>query len=387
MCLLPPLFIHGWFTGDEYIPSPLSLCFAGLLGMNLPYACTFFAPLPQLALRLTATSKAHIAQLGEVCAVCYHSGQFHTRRPSLVPETVGIQADQCPPVPAPPSILSSFPQPTGPASAPIPSSLVPPFSPPTGSAPLMAIGSRLAPLPGVPSNQSAPILRAFQPYRSPPSSTSEENRRKSMIRMSSSTKGQQKKTRKTAKEPPEPLKEVSVLVFPHHVCLLGPLFSTLLINFFQVHEYPCKIAVQIGRDEVEFFMKKSSFGTFAQQMSDMGLTFNITFTEDELGGLPNWRLFDEKIMDGISHLSAQLELPSRPASMRVESANSTRWVFVHCQETKKCGICTYRFQLPAMTPTLYTLEHLDQSITIDNPICSSDAAPTPRKLLVVGGFI
>jgi len=206
--------------------------------------------------------------------------------------------------------------------------------------------------------------------------------------MNSSNKGKQKKIRQTAmvEEPPPLLKEVSILIFPHHVCLLGHFFLLLLIDFFQVHEYPSCITGHV-RDDVKFTMNQSSFGTFAQQMSSMGLTFDITFTEDELVGPPNWKLFDEKIMDGMSHLSAQLEFPPRPGHFQeVDSCNFTRWAIIYCRKHKKDGVDRYQFQLPAMTPSSYTLEHLVKNFAVDNPISSQSGTLPPSRLLVIGGL-
>ena len=66
-------------------------------------------------------------------------------------------------------------------------------------------------------------------------------------------------------------------------------------------------------------MDCSEFGPFAQRMLDLGLVFNITFTEGELAELrahANWAMFDRKFMDGISTLPAGLELPPWPLNIR-----------------------------------------------------------------------
>jgi len=65
----------------------------------------------------------------------------------------------------------------------LPPPTMPPFTPFTGHVP-PPTGLRVTPL-GVPGNVSTPILRSFQPFQSQPSSTSEENRKRSIVRMNS----------------------------------------------------------------------------------------------------------------------------------------------------------------------------------------------------------
>jgi hypothetical protein len=62
-------------------------------------------------------------------------------------------------------------------------------------------------------------------------------------------------------------------------------------------------------EDPTFSLDPGNLGPFAQWMSDMGLVFDIQFTEDELEQLPDWNIFDGKFMDRISSLPAVFELP------------------------------------------------------------------------------
>ena len=79
--------------------------------------------------------------------------------------------------------------------------------------------------------------------------------------------------------------------------------------------------------KISFDMDSGSFGIFAQRMFDVGLVFNVDFTDDELQQLPNWHLFNQKIMAGVSSLPANINLPP-PAQELSELANHTLWAFV-----------------------------------------------------------
>ena len=75
---------------------------------------------------------------------------------------------------------------------------------------------------GIPSNQGVPILQAFRPYQSHPGSSSEQNRRGSMMRKGT---GKAKKRAKVANnhgESPDlgPVDEqIAVVLFPLNVCV------------------------------------------------------------------------------------------------------------------------------------------------------------------------
>jgi hypothetical protein len=125
-------------------------------------------------------------------------------------------------------------------------------------------------------------------------------------------------------------------------------------------------------------------------MFDIGLVFDIRFTEDELEQLPRWNLFDRKITDGISALSAMLKLPSRPSAMQ-DSANSTLWSFVQCDQQAlrgQYGRWVYHLNLPGpITASEYTLEALIQRFGIPNPISSpDDTLAPPQQLIIIGAL-
>jgi hypothetical protein len=138
-------------------------------------------------------------------------------------------------------------------------------------------------------------------------------------------------------------------------------------------------------------MDMSSFALFAQRMFDIGLVFNIEFTEEELGQLnqqPRWSLFDRKIMDGISNLPAGLNLPPRPTNIPI-SANSTLWSFIKCHmqaQRSHPGRRMFHFNPPTtpITSQMYTLEILIQELALANPISSPDNAAVPQKLIIIG---
>ena len=105
---------------------------------------------------------------GDMCSICYHPEAFHHLSPS--PNTT-ITNDQ-------PStaVAGQLPPPT----TSVPASSPPLFTHPAAPPVTHAVH------PGVPANLSMPILRSFEPFQSQPSSTSEENWRKSMVQMNSS---------------------------------------------------------------------------------------------------------------------------------------------------------------------------------------------------------
>lgn len=102
------------------------------------------------------------------------------------------------------------------ALTPVSIPTIPPF---TGPNPL-ATGSRQN-TSGIPSNMAIPIFRPFQPLRSQLSSTSEENRKKSIARMNTTEpkcKGQRApRSRNEVPVLPTPVTNVAILLFPINV--------------------------------------------------------------------------------------------------------------------------------------------------------------------------
>jgi hypothetical protein len=126
-------------------------------------------------------------------------------------------------------------------------------------------------------------------------------------------------------------------------------------------------------------------------MFDMGLVFDIEFTEDELEQLPDWTLFNGKILDGISSLPAIFELPPRPANMQM-SVNATTWTFVKCQlrsqRARSGSRQIYQLNPPTIIPTsAWSLENLIREFALPNPISQPSNAPVPQKLIVIGVFL
>jgi hypothetical protein len=180
---LLPLFIAS-------LPVVLLDSFVGLGGYTT--VISFFCP--QLShSQLLQTSSV----VGGDC-ICYHSEAFHQPAPNVANHNRQLS----PMTPVSHSSIPTFPSFTGP-------------TPPS-------FGQRLS-LPGVPvpSNMSMPILRPFQPFQSQSSSTSEENRRRSMARMSSNrSKRKVQQAVKPCNEPPVPIPmnmDLAVLLFPINV--------------------------------------------------------------------------------------------------------------------------------------------------------------------------
>lgn len=141
--------LHYWFTGSEN-----------------RLMCSFIFCLLSYLLFGSQTSPG----AGDFCSVCYHPEAFHQLSPTPNTTTTNTQPST--------SIVPGQP-PLATTAVPV-SSLPPLFTRP---APL-PVDSR-ANFSGVPPNLSMPILRSFEPFQSQPSSTSEDNRRRSMARMNS----------------------------------------------------------------------------------------------------------------------------------------------------------------------------------------------------------
>ena len=104
---------------------------------------------------------------GDMCSIFYHPEAFHHLSPS--PNT---------------TITNDQPSTIVPGQLLLPTTSVPASSLPLFTYPAAPPVTR-AVHPGVPANLSMPILWSFKPFQSQPSSTSEENQRKSMAWMNS----------------------------------------------------------------------------------------------------------------------------------------------------------------------------------------------------------
>ena len=91
----------------------------------------------------------------------------------------------------------------------------------------IATSSSLSPLltnrPGIPTNTTIPIMRHFQAFQSPPSSTAEENRQRSIVRMNMTSSKSKKKARLPTKAAPDPpvIRDTSILFLPLSVSHLN----------------------------------------------------------------------------------------------------------------------------------------------------------------------
>src|SRR6202789_4203117 len=91
----------------------------------------------------------------------------------------------------------------------------PPLLPPPLARPTLPATAAPRPNHGIPSSQATSILRAFQPLRGHPSSTSEENRQKSITRTATRKTNKKKTKALLASEPVD--MEVSILLLPLNV--------------------------------------------------------------------------------------------------------------------------------------------------------------------------
>jgi len=165
--------------------------------------------------------------------------------------------------------------------------------------------------------------------------------------------------------------------------------STLVISlipFCKVSDHPQSIGHLVG--DLQLNIDAADFGGFSQRMFDVGLVFNIQFTEEELAQLPRWSLFDHKIMDGISALPARLNLPSRPSN-DPSSVNSTLWTLISCHSQAKrghpgCRSLYLNRPTSHVTPGMFTLKGLIEVFGIPNPISCPDDTPTPKNLIMIG---
>jgi hypothetical protein len=118
------------------------------------------------------------------------------------------------------------------------------------------------------------------------------------------------------------------LVFPLNVRILFVCFNPLLARIpdpsHQLHAFPECIDDATGCDRPNFEIGSGMFGAFAQHMFEIGLVFNIQFTEEEILQLPRWNLFDRKITEEMSSLPSRIWLPTRTTNGPA-SANVTAW--------------------------------------------------------------
>ncbi|KAF9785059.1 hypothetical protein BJ322DRAFT_1020665 [Thelephora terrestris] len=245
------------------------------------------------------------------------------------------------------------------------------YQPFAGPIPPASIDSRPGLPFGIPLNQSAPILRQFRPRENQASSTSEENRKRSIARNSNKTKRKTQVARAyeepSASNPVD--RNVSVLFFP--------------LNISQFPDSIKELQPGIPRFEIS----NGTFGPFAQRMFDIGLVFHLRFTDDELLQ-SNWSLFDRKITDGISSLPARIQLPPRPAN-QPPSANSTCWTFVKCGIKPARGRSDKRYILvhpEHISSSQWTLDYLRGSLAVTNPISGPDEDLIPDRLIVIGSL-
>jgi len=138
-------------------------------------------------------------------------------------------------------------------------------------------------------------------------------------------------------------------------------------------------------------MDASSFGEFSQRMLNLELVFDISFTDEELVSLPNWTLFDEKIVTGISSIRPQVHLPQAPSGIR-NSINGTVWSLVKLQpETirKTGGRRRFFFNPPPRppTPATFSLRALVDEFGVENPLSRDNGDIVPQSLIIICKYV
>lgn len=339
-------------------------------------------PSPPLAVLVIPANRYHKVPNGNLC-LCFHDETLH-RFPPPPPPDANNQNDHFSPAHTPP----------GPAPYPAlgPHRPVHLYQPLAGPIPSTSNNYPPALPAGIPLNRSTPILRQFRPQENRPSATSEENRKRSIAR----TAGKSKKRTQVARTVEEPLssrpvnKDVSILLFPLHVgCVLFvPIHDTHMDSpnpSSQLSEFPTWIVENLHPGKPRFEIPNGKFGSFSQQMFDIGLVFDVSFTDDELLQ-PNWSLFDRKIEDGISSLQAEIQLPPRPDKLSL-SANSTLWTFVKCLTKQARGNVERKYLLDHADPlssSQWTLDHLTKTLSVTNPISRPGSNAIPERLIIIG---
>lgn len=134
-------------------------------------------------------------------------------------------------------------------------------------------------------------------------------------------------------------------------------------------------------------MDASLFGEFSQLMSDFGLIFDITLSDDELQKLPDWTIIDEKITTGISSIYPSVSLPKAPSGIQ-DTINGTVWSFVKTQTEKirkSGGRRQLYFNPPTTPPTplMFGLDILIKEFGVENPVSRTNNAPVPKSLIII----
>jgi len=122
-------------------------------------------------------------------------------------------------------------------------------------------------------------------------------------------------------------------------------------------------------------------------MSDLGLVFDIHFTDEELRKLPSWTLTNEKMVAGISSIEPQVSLPQAPPGIR-GSMNGTTWLLVKLQKEtiKKSGGRQQLFFNPPVTPpttATFGLSNLIDEFGVANPLSRLNGDAVPQSLIVI----
>ena len=155
----------------------------------------------------------------------------------------------------------------------------------------------------------------------------------------------------------------------------------------QVRNHPDAIMELALSNLPKLSMDASSFGEFVQQMSELGLIFDITFTDEQLLKLPDWTLVDEKITLGLSCIYPTVHLP-KPPSCTTGSVNGTVWSFVKVSSTalkNTGGRRQYTFIPPARPPVPheFSLDLLIKEFGLPNPVSRTNNVLPPENIIVI----
>ena len=157
----------------------------------------------------------------------------------------------------------------------------------------------------------------------------------------------------------------------------------------QVRSHPNSVVVDLATtaEHPRLSMEASSFGEFAQRMSELGLIFDITFTDEELLKLPDWTIVDDKITIGLSCIYPRVFLPKAPSGTS-ESVNSTVWSFVKVKSRtlkNTGGRQQYSFIPPTKPPVPheFSLDRLIKDFGLENPVSHTNNVLAPEKLIVI----
>ena len=134
-------------------------------------------------------------------------------------------------------------------------------------------------------------------------------------------------------------------------------------------------------------MDACSFGEFTQQMSELGLIFDITFTNEQLLKLPDWMLVDEKITLSLSCIYPTVHLP-KPPSSTTRLVNGTVWSFVEVRSatlknTGGRGQYTFIPPTPPPVPHEFSLDLLIKRFGLLNPVSRTNNVLAPAKLIII----